>query len=149
MDSCPPLTDCLGGAAVPEQQEVANFTSVRLTNGAGHISAPLDLKTATAAQIEAAVRSVRDATYSAARVTSVSASNTTAVWTLELTTPYGACERVSSSLTPPPLLAALSARVTLSVEILSRASRLAGGVDVSLGDSGRTFVAAAPDVTSS
>ena len=135
VDSCPPHTDCLGGAAPLDQLEGANSTTVRLKNGAGQTSVPLELKTATASQIETAFRSIRDTTYSAARVTSVSVSNMTAAWTFELTTPYGACADGgggSSYSDSPPLSAALSARVTLSIEILSRASCLRGGVDVSL-----------------
>ena len=129
---CPAMTDCVGG----DFQQLQG--SVTLQHH-GRSSTPLSLK-ATATEIASAVGGLRDSTYSELVVSSIATTNSTVVWTLELTTPWAAC---SSQLESPPLFSAqISAKVTVDSVITAGSSCLDGGVDISLsgGDAPPVFL---------
>lgn len=129
---CPAMTDCVGG----DFQQLQG--SVTLQHH-GRSSTPLSLK-ATATEIASAVGGLRDSTYSELVVSSIATTNSTVVWTLELTTPWAAC---SSQLESRPLFSAqISAKVTVDSVITAGSSCLDGGVDISLsgGDAPPVFL---------
>ena len=117
---CPEATDCVG--LVPSGKAVSLQHS-------GRSSTPLSLKS-SAANIEHAFDvALRDSTYAELSVLSIVYTNSTVVWTLELTTPWAAC---SSDLASRPLLSASgSAKVTVSTVIIRESSCLYGAIDVS------------------
>ena len=112
--------------------------AVQLRHG-GKLSSYLDLESATAADIELAFEELRDDTYRALKVTAIERNVSTVSWTFELSTPWGSC---APDAPHPPLEAQLTAKAVASATVLSGASCLHGGVDVSLdaGDGATAFL---------
>jgi hypothetical protein len=117
---CPEGTDCVGlvpsGKAVSLQHSGRSSTPLSLKSSAANIKSAFDI-------------ALRDSTYAEISVLSILYTNSTVVWTLELTTPWAAC---SSDLASRPLLSASgSAKVTVSTVIIRESSCLYGAIDVS------------------
>ena len=118
---CPAGMDCVGDNSAQLQGAV-------ILQHHGRVSTTLHLK-ATAAEIASAIGGLRDSTYSALVVSSVASTNSTIVWTMELTTSWAAC---SAQHARPLLSAQVSAKVTVESVITAGSSCLDGGVDISL-----------------
>ena len=137
MIDCPAGTDC-GVSSIGGQVSLQHN---------GQASTALGLS-ASAAEISSAFVAIRDSTYSALAVTSIIYTNSTIVWTMELTTPWAAC---SSDVVHRPLISAAgSAKVIVTTVITAGSSCLDGGLDLSLtgGNGSSSFMSwhATPDV---
>ena len=104
----------------------------------GASSAPLNLRSATPAQIAAAFAPLRDETYSDLKVVAIDVTNSSIQWTIELATRWESCRAAAAR----PLLAIHGgAKVSATTITTVGAACLEGGVELSLpGSAGSAFV---------
>ena len=125
--------------AVPTEEPTAPLRGAVTLRHGGKESKPLGLKSSRA-QIAAAFAPIRDGTISEISVASIATTNSTVVWTVELTTPWAACGAQPGP--PPRLSVGAAAKVLIETTMDAGSSCLVGGVDLSLpgGESPSVFL---------
>lgn len=124
--------DCAGGLGCDGEplwyQTVEGTVELRYE---GQSSATLPVG-ATAAQIKAALLEVPERTYADANVSSIVHTDSTVVWTIELTVPWHACG--SAPVAHPLLSVGGGAKVVAETAVTAFPPCMDGGIDVSMTD---------------